>query len=286
MGKLGIIGGSGIYELEGLADGSGEAISTPFGETSGPVKEGRIGVTDVCFIPRHGPGHRYSPTAAPYRANVYALKRLGVTHLLSFSAVGSLREALPPRTIVLPDQLIDRTVNRPRTFFDGGVVAHIGIADPYCQNLNAALLSSATTTKADVVKGGVYVCIEGPQFSTRAESELYRSWGGDIIGMTAMPEARLAREAELCYAAVAMVTDFDVWHSHAADVTVDEVVANMRANGAAARELLAQFCVDGLPARSCSCSQALNGAIMTHASAVTATAHADLDLLVGDRWPA
>ncbi len=285
MGKLGIIGGSGIYALDQLESASTHNVVTPFGETSGPILEGTMGQTEILFLPRHGEGHRLSPSEIPYRANVYALKQLGATHLVSFSAVGSLKEELPPRTLVLPDQIIDRTGQRARTFFEGGVVAHVGVADPYCSVLQTSLSSAATEAATPVVNGGTYVCIEGPQFSTRAESELYRSWGASVIGMTSMPEARLAREAELCYAAVAMVTDYDVWHQGAADVTVEEVVSNMQANGEAARAILQQFCSGGLPQRTCSCQHALNGAIMTSAAAIPDEARSRLDLLVGDRWP-
>jgi 5'-methylthioadenosine phosphorylase len=285
MGKLGIIGGSGIYGIEGLAVRGIHELATPFGVPSGPILEGTLGDTDVLFLPRHGDGHRLSPSEIPYRANVYALKELGATHLISFSAVGSLKEELPPRTLALPDQIIDRTGQRARTFFEGGVVAHVGMADPYCFDLRMSLSSAATQAAVAVELDGTYVCIEGPQFSTRAESELYRSWGASVIGMTAMPEARLAREAELCYAAVAMVTDYDVWHQSEADVTVEEVVANMQANGAAARTILQHLCATGLPERTCSCQKALQGAIMTSASAIPVEARAKLDLLVGDRWP-
>lgn len=285
MGKLGIIGGSGIYAIDGLTSAARHRRVTPFGEPSGPILEGTLGQTEVLFLPRHGEGHRLSPSEIPYRANVYALKQLGVTHLVSFSAVGSLKEELPPRTLVLPDQVIDRTVVRDRTFFEGGVVAHVGLADPYCSVLQASLSSAATEAATLIECGGAYVCIEGPQFSTRAESEWYRSWGASVIGMTAMPEARLAREAELCYAAVAMVTDYDVWHQSAADVTVEEVVSNMQANGQAARAILQQLCRDGLPARTCDCGHALQGTIMTSADAIPIDARTRLDLLVGDRWP-
>jgi 5'-methylthioadenosine phosphorylase len=216
---------------------------------------------------------------------VYALKELGATHLVSFSAVGSLKESLPPRSLVLPDQIIDRTVQRARTFFEGGVVAHVGLADPYCSLMQSSLSSAATTSGVPVSVSGTYLCIEGPQFSTRAESELYRAWGASVIGMTAMPEARLAREAELCYATVAMVTDFDVWHHGAADVTVEEVVGNMRANGSAARAILQQLCRDGLPERTCDCKQALSGAIMSSADASNDEQRVRLNLLIGDRWP-
>lgn len=282
---LGIIGGSGIYAIDDIETAISHDLQTPFGPPSGSILQGRFGQTEVLFLPRHGEGHRLSPSEIPYRANVYALKQLGATHLLSFSAVGSLREELPPRTLVLPDQIIDRTGQRPRTFFENGVVAHVGIADPYCGVLRTSLLSASTTSGTAIVSGGTYICIEGPQFSTRAESELYRSWGASVIGMTAMPEARLAREAELCYAAVAMITDYDVWHQSEADVTVEEVVSNMQANGRAARTLLEQFCRSGLPERTCHCQHALDGAIMTSASAISADARKRLELMVGDRWP-
>ena len=286
MSKLGIIGGSGIYAIDDMMAAEKHSLSTPFGKPSGLILEGTLGQTDILFLPRHGEGHRLSPSEIPYRANVYALKKLGATHLVSFSAVGSLREDLPPRTLVLPDQIIDRTVARARTFFEDGVVAHVGLADPYCSVLGSSLSSAATESATELKAGGAYVCIEGPQFSTRAESELYRSWGASVIGMTAMPEARLAREAELCYAAVAMVTDYDVWHQGAADVTVEEVVSNMQANGEAARAILEQFCGDGLPERTCHCENALQGAIMTSAAAIPNEARTRLDVLVGDRWPA
>jgi 5'-methylthioadenosine phosphorylase len=286
MGKLGIIGGSGIYAIDDVATVTRHNLKTPFGEPSGPILEGMLGDTEVLFLPRHGDGHRLSPSEIPYRANVFALKKLGATHLVSFSAVGSLKEELPPRTLVLPDQIVDRTGQRARTFFEGGVVAHVGLADPYCSVLRSSLSSAATAAATETTPGGTYVCIEGPQFSTRAESELYRSWGASVIGMTAMPEARLAREAELCYAAVAMVTDYDVWHQGAADVSVEEVVSNMQANGAAARAILQQLCRNGLPARTCNCQHALQGAIMTASSAIPDEARQRLGLLVGDRWPA
>jgi 5'-methylthioadenosine phosphorylase len=265
---LGVIGGSGVYALEELAAGTEVAVATPFGAPSGPCRLGRVGETDVVFVPRHGPGHRYSPSDLPYRANVYALKALGATHVLSISAVGSLQERLPPRTRVLPDQIIDRTVQRPRTFFEGGVVAHVGLADPFCAMLRAAIAAAAEANATPAETGGTYVCIEGPQFSTRAESHLYRSWGGAVIGMTAMPEARLAREAELCYATLALVTDYDVWHDEEADVSVDIVLGHLRANAAAAAGIVRSVAARGLPARTCDCARALDGAVMTDPSVV------------------
>ena len=188
------------------------------------MRKTRIGQTDVLFLARHGAGHVYSPTSVPYRANIFALKELGATHLLSLSAVGSLREDLPPRSLVTPDQIIDRTVRREHSFFESGVVAHVGLADPFCTRLRAAVGEAGELARHPVRRDGTYVCIEGPQFSTRAESSLYRSWGATVIGMTAMPEARLAREAGLCYAMLAMVTDYDVWHDAEEDVSVEVVI--------------------------------------------------------------
>lgn len=267
---LGILGGSGVYSLVDVVAPERVDPVTPFGRPSAPILLGKLGRESVAFLPRHGEGHRYSPTDLPYRANVYALKALGVTHLVAISAVGSLREDLPPRSIVLPDQIIDRTVARPRTFFDSGVVAHVGLADPYCAPLRGRLREAATAAGAEVRIGGTYVCIEGPQFSTRAESNLYRSWGAAVIGMTAMPEARLAREAELCYVTLALVTDYDVWHDSEADVSVEVVLAHLQANAAAAAAILRRLAEIGLPERSCGCSEALAAAIITAPEAIGA----------------
>jgi 5'-methylthioadenosine phosphorylase len=214
-------------------------------------------------VARHGPGHALSPTELPYRANIYALKALGVTQVMSISAVGSLREELPPRTAVLPDQIIDRTVFRDRTFFDGGAVAHVGVADPFCGVLSERIRHAAAGVGQPVHPGGTYVCIEGPQFSTRAESNLYRSWGAAIIGMTVMPEARLAREAELCYATLAMVTDYDVWHESEADVSVEAVLSHLQANSAVGAAILRALAAAGLPERTCGCGDALGHAMIT-----------------------
>jgi 5'-methylthioadenosine phosphorylase len=283
MPGLGVIGGSGVSQLTELRQGSELDIETPFGKPSGPVQTGRIAGTDVFFLPRHGMGHTMSPSDLPYRANIHALKQLGVTHVLSLSAVGSLREDLRPRTLVLPEQIIDRTILRERTFFQDGVVAHVGIADPFCSNLQDALAIAARDAGHPVARGGTYVCIEGPQFSTRAESTLYRSWGAAVIGMTAMPEARLAREAELCYATLAMVTDYDVWHESEADVSVDVVMSNLRANGEAAVAILRRLAENGLPARVCSCASALDFAIMTDPEAIPPSTRGRIGLLVGNR---
>ncbi|HYO29729.1 MAG TPA: S-methyl-5'-thioadenosine phosphorylase [Thermomicrobiales bacterium] len=280
---LGVIGGSGVYDLPGLEIETDGEPETPFGRPSGPVRVGRLGETRLAFIARHGPGHRWSPTNLPYRANVYALKDLGVTRLLSVSAVGSLREALPPRSLVLPDQIIDRTVSRPRTFFDGAIVAHVGLADPYCSAFRAVISDAATALDHRLEMGGTYLCIEGPQFSTRAESNLYRAWNASVIGMTAMPEARLAREAELCYATLALVTDYDVWHEAEADVSVQMVIEHLRANSLAASEIITRLAAQGVPALSCRCGDALKDAVMTTPVAASA---ADWDRLgvIGDRY--
>jgi 5'-methylthioadenosine phosphorylase len=279
---LAVIGGSGIYDLEESGPGQTITLETPFGSPSGPIRKVRIGATDVLFLPRHGVGHVYSPTSVPYRANVFALKGLGATHLLSLSAVGSLREELSPRTLVIPDQIIDRTVSRERTFFESGIVAHVGIADPFCRHVSEVLGEAADLARRGVWRDGTYVCIEGPQFSTRAESNLYRSWGASVIGMTAMPEARLAREAGLCYAMLAMVTDYDVWHDSEEDVSVEVVASNLQANSEAARTIVAHLAAGGLPARICGCELALQHAIMTAEDQIPLEALEWLRVLTGD----
>ncbi|HKG28470.1 MAG TPA: S-methyl-5'-thioadenosine phosphorylase [Thermomicrobiales bacterium] len=260
---LAVIGGSGIYDLEETQQGETFEVETPFGRASDPLHMARIGQTDVLFLARHGAGHVYSPSSVPYRANVFALKELGATRLLSLSAVGSLREELPPRSLVTPDQIIDRTIRHERSFFESGVVAHVGMADPFCARLRAATGEAAELAGRPVRRDGTYVCIEGPQFSTRAESNLYRSWGATVIGMTAMPEARLAREAGLCYAMLAMVTDYDVWHDAEEDVSVEVVNSHLRANSESARAIIRQLVAGGLPERTCACGLALEHAIMT-----------------------
>lgn len=268
-GVLGVIGGSGLYHFPDLEIIERVEVVTPYGLPSSQLTIGKLGTTTIVFLPRHGEGHRLTPTELPYQANIYALKQLGVTHLVTVSAVGSLKESLPPLTIVVPDQIIDRTVARPRSFFGDGVVAHVGLADPFCPRLSAALLEAAGSAGIPVVHGGTYVCIEGPQFSTRAESNLYRSWGASVIGMTAMPEARLAREAEMCYATIAMVTDYDVWHETEDAVTVEMVIANLKRNTETAREMIRALAQTGLPARTCPCGNALQNAIVTAPEAMT-----------------
>jgi 5'-methylthioadenosine phosphorylase len=241
---LGVIGGSGLYEIEGLSDARWTRIDTPWGDPSDELLIGELGGLKLVFLPRHGRGHRLPPTAVNARANIDALKRAGCTDVISLSAVGSLRENLHPGAFVVVDQFIDRTFAREKSFFGPGLVAHVSMAHPVCPRLAAIVADSAREAGAVVVEGGVYLAMEGPQFSTRAESELYRSWGCDVIGMTNMPEAKLAREAELPYASVAMVTDYDCWHEEVAHVEVSQIIAVLNANAAKARALVA-----GLPAR-------------------------------------
>lgn len=277
--RLGIIGGSGLYDLPDLDVLERVTVETPYGPPSDWLTIGQLGASEVVFLPRHGAGHRLTPSELPYRANVYALKYLGVTHLITVSAVGSLREELSPLTIVVPDQIIDRTIARPRSFFGDGVVAHVGLADPFCPQLLAAIGEAGARTGVRVVSGGTYVCIEGPQFSTRAESRLYRSWGASVIGMTAMPEARLAREAELCYATISVVTDYDVWHETEDQVSVEVVIANLQAGTALARQLIRELAQHGLPGRACACADALRNAIVTSPELISPEARRRLGVI-------
>ncbi len=279
--KLGIIGGSGLYNLPDLEITETVELSTPFGAPSDRLVVGRLGPTDLVFLPRHGSGHMHSPTDLPYRANIHALKQLGVTHVLSVNAVGSLQEPYPPRTILIPDQIIDRTVHRERSFFDDGIVAHVGIADPFCAQFGDALAAAARAASEPVVRGGTYVCIEGPQFSTRAESHLYRSWGASVIGMTAMPEARLAREAELCYAGLALVTDYDVWHETTEAVSVEFVLEHLHHNVEAAKRIIVALARAGVPSAECACHSALRNAIVTDARRVTPAIRERLHVIAG-----
>jgi 5'-methylthioadenosine phosphorylase len=283
MAKLGVIGGSGVYHLAGAGHGEVVSLSTPFGAPSSPLQQSQIGATDVVFVARHGPGHTLSPSDLPYRANIYALKSLGVTHVLSVSAVGSLRESLPPRSLVVPNQIIDRTVRRERSFFDHGVVAHVALADPFCPDFRDTLIQSAHAVGHPVEPSGAYLCIEGPQFSTRAESHLYRSWGATVIGMTAMPEARLAREAELCYATLALVTDYDVWHETEDAVSVALVLSHLAANVDVANRIVRTVAEQGLPARTCSCRDALQHAIVTSPDRISAAQRSTLGV-IADRY--
>lgn len=277
---IGFIGGSGLYDVEGMTARREVEISTPFGYPSDKVVLGEIAGTKCAFLPRHGRGHRVSPSELPARANIYALKSLGVERLVSVSAVGSLREELRPLDLVIPDQLIDRTRERPSTFFGDGVVAHVGFADPFCANLRRAAMEAAGET-ATVHDGGVYVTIEGPQFSTRAESAMHRAWGASVVGMTAMPEARLAREAEMCYATLAFVTDYDVWRESEDDVTVEMVVQNLMRNVETAQGIVRRIAARRPPVeRQCGCGSALETAIITNRDSIPAAARRRLGLLI------
>lgn len=279
--SLAIIGGSGLYEMEGLTDTRTIRVSTPFGDPSDEFVLARLGETHIAFLPRHGRGHRFSPSEVNYRANIYALKTLGVERIISISAVGSMREDVEPLHAVVPDQLLDRTRLRPNTFFGNGMVAHVSFAEPFCPELSEVVYRAAVEAGATVHRGGTYVCIEGPQFSTKAESRIYRQWGVDIIGMTAIPEAKLAREAEICYATLALVTDYDVWHESGEVVTVDMVVANLLKNVALAKKVI-RLAVPQVPrARGCACERALADAIITSKEAIPQKVKEDLAPIIG-----
>lgn len=261
--RAAVIGGSGFYRMPGLADVEEVRPETPFGPPSDAIVVGTLDGQRVAFLPRHGVGHRLLPSEVPARANIYALKLLGVEFVIGVSAVGSLREEIQPLHLAVPHQLIDRTRGRPSTFFGQGLVAHIAFADPFCPRLRSVLVASAREAGAEVHDGGTYVVIEGPPFSTRAESNLYRSWGADVIGMTALPEAKLAREAEICYAIIACATDYDVWHQEHADVTAEMIVANLQKNVALSQEVV-RLALARLPGRrDCPCASALKDALVT-----------------------
>jgi 5'-methylthioadenosine phosphorylase len=276
-----VIGGSGFYQVEGLTDVEEVRIATPYGDPSDSFVIGTLEGERVAFLPRHGVGHRIAPTELPVRANIWALKQLGVESIISITAVGSLRRKLKPLHLVIPDQIIDRTRGRPSTFFGKGIVAHVGMADPFCPVLSKAVHEAAVGTGATVHRGGTLVVIEGPAFSTRAESELYRQWNADIIGMTALPEAKLAREAEICYAAVACVTDYDVWHESEEDVTVDLVLANLMKNVEASKQVV-RGTVANLPEPGgCDCRDALQAALITQLDLVPEYRKRELAPIIG-----
>ena len=262
--EIAVIGGSGLYEMDGLADVDFVDVDTPFGPPSDRIAVGTLEDTRVAFLPRHGTGHRFNPTHIPARANIYALKTLGVKRVISVSAVGSLKEEFEPLHLVVPSQLIDRTRQRHNTFFEDDIVVHIGFADPFCSPSSRIVQQSAQELEITVHPGGTMVVMEGPAFSTRAESFMYRSWGADLIGMTALPEAKLAREAEMCYATMAWVTDYDCWHQGAETVSVELVVQNLLRNVAASKDLLHKVIPKLGAARECSCQSALKDAIITH----------------------
>jgi len=299
---VGILGGSGLYDLEGLSGVGEQVVATPFGAPSGPVVTGTIGDVELVFLARHGRGHRLLPSEINYRANIHAFKQLGVEKMISVSAVGSLKEGLSPGDLVVVDQFIDRTHKRESTFFGDGVVGHVSYGDPVCAALAGAVYASALALGFEAgrddargsaaggagrprraYRGGTYVCMEGPQFSTRAESRLHRSWGADTIGMTAVTEAKLCREAELCFAVLALVTDFDSWHDDEAPVTADAVVATLLGNVARARDVIRRVLpvVAHAAARTCACGQAAARAIMTAPEAIPASTRERLRTLYG-----
>ena len=301
---LGVLGGSGLYDIDGLVDARADEVSTPYGMPSGPLMSGRLGEARLLFLPRHGAGHRFSPSEINYRANVYALKAAGATRVLSVSAVGSLREGMPPGDFVLADQFIDKTFRRVSTFFGDGAVGHVSFAEPTCPAFSAAVAAAAAETgvreaPADarftpraaragddgdgkrLHRGGTYVCMEGPQFSTRAESLLHRSWGADLIGMTAVTEAKLCREAELCFASLALVTDYDSWHAEEAAVTAQAVIAVLTANVAGAKEIVRRLPTHVARAAACGCAGAAAAAIITAPEAITPEARQRLRALHG-----
>jgi 5'-methylthioadenosine phosphorylase len=279
--SIGIIGGSGLYDMAEVTDRDERSLDTPFGAPSAPYVTGTLRGKRVAFLARHGAGHRLMPSELNYRANIFGFKTLGVEYILSASAVGSLKEEYHPMDLVIPDQFLDRTRGRISTFFGNGIVAHVGFAHPFCKPLSVIAFDSARQAGATVHQGGTYVCMEGPQFSTLAESNLYRRWGMDIIGMTNLQEAKLAREAEICYSTIALVTDYDCWHPSHDEVTVDMIVANLTQNAQTALQVIAAA-VDALPfERTCECASALKHALITRPDAIPGEAKQRLAPLVG-----
>ena len=279
-GKIGVIGGSGFYEL--LENPSEERVSTPFGEPSDAITTGKIGGREVCFLPRHGRGHRIMPTDLPFQANILALKQLGVEWIISASAVGSMKEAIKPGDIVIPDQFIDRTRQRRSTFFGDGCVAHISFADPVCGRLSRIVAAAGRSAGGAIHEGGTYLCIEGPQFSTRAESLLYRGWGVDVIGMTNLQEAKLAREAEICYATIALATDYDCWYEGEEDVTISQVIETMNRNVDMAKKII-ETAVPRIPETrtECGCATAMQYGVMTDQALIPPATKEKLQDIIG-----
>jgi 5'-methylthioadenosine phosphorylase len=282
---IGIIGGSGLYELPGVTDVRWKRVRTPFGDPSDEFCTGTFEGRPVIFLPRHGRGHRLTPSELNFRANIWGLKSLGAEWVISVSAVGSMKETIHPLDLVIPGQFYDNTRRRPSTFFGDGIVAHVGMADPVCPALAGALEKAARATGAGVHRGGTYICIEGPQFSTKAESQIYRGWGVDVIGMTNMPEAKLAREAELCYATLALVTDYDVWHPGHDAVTVEQVIQTLLKNVATAKDVLRRLIPAVNGPRTCGCADLLKNAVITQPGAFPAGTRRRLDLLLSKYFP-
>jgi len=278
--KVGIIGGSGLYKMEVMTGMEKVKINTPFGEPSDAVILGNLEGVKVAFLPRHGEGHRISPSELPAKANIYALKSLGVERIISVSAVGSLREEMKPLDIVIPDQLIDATKGRASTFFTNGIVGHVSLAEPFCPVLSQLSFEASTKVGAEVHNNGTYVVVEGPQFSTKAEAQLYRSWGADVIGMTALPEAKLAREAEICYTTLAVVTDYDCWHPGYESVTTELILANLRKGIDTVKRILKSILPSIPQKRDCACAGALKYAIATDAKYIPEEKRKELGLLI------
>ena len=279
--SIAIIGGSGLYGMSGLEDTKEYDLDTPFGKPSAPIVAGTLEGTRIAFLARHGIGHHIMPTEVPYRANIYALKSLGVERVISISACGSLREEYAPGHIVIPDDIFDFTKDRIRTFFGDGLVAHVGVANPFCGELSDQVERAVRSTGATTHRGGMFITIEGPRFSTKAESNTFRAWGMSLVGMTASPEAFLAREAEMCYSTMAHVTDYDVWHESEAPVTVDMVIQTLNKNTQFAQDAIRNLVRNSKPERTCSCGQALASALITNPKVIPAETRNKLDLLVG-----
>jgi 5'-methylthioadenosine phosphorylase len=279
--RIGIIGGSGLYKMEGMTKVEKVKVSTPFGKPSDAIILGNLEGVSVAFLPRHGEGHRISPSELPGKANIYALKSLGVERIISVNAVGSLKEEIAPLDIVIPDQLIDATKGRASTFFTDGIVGHVSLAEPFCPVLSQLSFEASTKVGAKIHKGGTYLVMEGPQFSTKAESQLYRSWGADVVGMTALPEAKLAREAEICYATLAIVTDYDCWHPSHESVTTEMILTNLQKGIDTVKRIL-KLLLPSIPQkRDCACTSALKYAIATEAKYIPKEKRKELELLIG-----
>jgi 5'-methylthioadenosine phosphorylase len=279
--EIGIVGGSGLYDMEGLTDRQDVHVTTPFGDPSGPYVTATLGGRRVAFLARHGAGHRLMPSELNFRANIFGFKTLGVERILSASAVGSLREDYAPLDIVIPDQFFDRTRGRISTFFGRGLVAHVGFAHPICAELAAIAAQAGRTAGATIHERGTYVCMEGPAFSTLAESQAYRAMGFDIIGMTNLQEAKLAREAEICYTTIALVTDYDCWHPDHDSVTVDMIIANLVQNATTAQRIIAEAVATMPATRGCACARALEHALVTRPEHVPAAVKAELAPMIG-----
>ncbi len=277
---MAVIGGSGLYEMPGIENSHEYDLDTPFGKTSAPIIVGTLEGKRIAFLARHGIGHHITPSEVPYQANIYALKSLGVQRIISISACGSLKEEFAPGHIVIPDQIYDNTNNRPRSFFGEGFVGHISVADPFCDDLSGQLESAVSEAGGVTHRGGAFITIEGPRFSTKAESNVYRSWGMSIVGMTASPEVFLAREAEICYATMAHVTDYDVWHVSEAPVTVEMVIQTLNKNTALAQEAVRILAKNLKPERDCECGHALSTALITRKDVIPPATLQKLDLLI------